>query len=464
MIQSKSDSLPQILICDDDSLFHLAVKSALKGIFAMRSAFNGDEALAILKKHSIDLVLLDVQMREPGEGLEYIERLREEDPDLAIIMTSGLTDFPTVREALRLGATDYISKSFDFEELPLILQQALDRRSLLRRKDQQNFEVASSQQRHQLVGESPSVEKLRHTLGKYRNGTANVLIHGETGTGKEVFARQLRSTLNDNTLAPFITIDSATIQSTMAESILFGHEKGAFTGADRATKGIFEEAHGGIVYFDEIGNMPLDIQAKLLRVLQEKEVVRLGSAKPIPLEFRVVCATNKNLETEVKEGRFKDDLFQRINVLPITIPPLRERKSDIPLLLEHFVKIHRKDGARLRFSDSAVELLQAYPWPGNIRELGNLVSYLVTMAEGDLISEEDLPQKVRDGSPSAGPISSTSQEGFYPRMTAYEASLLRAEFARHEGNVGRMAEALEMDRSNLYAKLKSHKILGKKSD
>jgi DNA-binding NtrC family response regulator len=354
---------PQILICDDDSLYHLALKTALKGSYDCRSVYNTDEAIAVLKNHAIDILLLDVQMRTPEEGLQALPKIREIDPDLSVLMISGSTEFETVREAMRRGAIDYIRKDFNPDDLLHTVQQALERNRLLKRREQQNYEVASQQRKNILIGDGAAVRSMKKVIEKFRNSGANVLITGETGSGKEVVARSLRGTLPDGSLAPFVAIDSATIQSSIAESVLFGYEKGAFTGAERSNKGVFEEANGGIVYFDELGNMPLEIQSKLLRVLQEKEVTRLGSSKTLQLDFRVVCATNRDLEQMVKQGLFKDDLLQRLNVLPISIPALRERKEDLPLLINYFLK----QDLGFEITDDAIELLKQYNWPGNIR-------------------------------------------------------------------------------------------------
>lgn len=447
-------TLPQLLICDDDSLFHLAVKQAVKGKFQCRTAYNVDEALVVVKNNPIDLVLLDVEMRTPDEGLRGIPKLLETDPDLAIVMSSGRKDFETVREAMRSGASDYVPKDFLPEDLIHVLTRAGERRALLQRHEQQNFEVAQQQRQHVMIGESKSIVALRKTIDRMRQSPANIVIFGETGTGKEVVARQLRATMPDGTLAPFVAVDSSTIQSSTAESLLFGHEKGAFTGADRSTKGIFEEAHGGIVYFDEIANMSLDIQAKLLRVIQEKEFVRLGSSRTIQSDFRVVCATNRNLEEMCKQGLFKDDLWQRLNVLPIELVPLRDRAEDIPLLVGHFLK---KQPRQLRFADEVIDILKAYAWPGNIRELVNLVAYVATMTDGDVVELSDLPPKFRDIriSGSAAPASGA---GFYEQVSGFERELLTTEYAKAEKNITQLALRLGMDRSHLYSKLKEYGI------
>lgn len=464
-----SGATRQILICDDDLTFHVAIKHALatgpaKEIkFQCRSAHNSDEALAIFKNHATDIVVLDVEMRSADEGLRLIPKLRELDPEIAIIMSSGRKDFETVKEAMRLGAWDYIPKEIDTGPLLHTLEQALERRQLMKRNHQQNFELSQSQKKHVMVGDSSAMQNLRRTVERMRKSQANVLITGETGVGKEVVARQLRAVGPDGNFAPFIAVDSATIQSSRAESILFGHEKGAFTGADKATKGIFEEAHGGIVYFDEIGNMPLEIQAKLLRVLQEKEVVRLGSSKPLELSFRVVCATNRNLDEMVRKGEFKDDLLQRLNVLPVEIPPLRERREDIPHLAQHLLTRLGLLEPR-RFTDEALEALKKYSWPGNIRELSNVIAFVTTMSDADEIEVSDLPPKVRDAareffhvSRPLGAAESFADAGsFYEKVAAFEFDLLTRELQTATGNVSRMAIQLGMDRSHLYTKLKEH--------
>ena len=469
---------PSLLLCDDDSDFHLIARQTLRTEFELRSAYNGDEALAILRNHRVECVLLDVQMRTPEEGIGLIPKILELDSEMPIIMLSGLTDLKTVKEAMRLGALDYLPKDSPPEAIALSVRQAQSHRKLLNKSAQGNFEAASSQKMYPLIGESRPIQNLRLQIEKIKKSAANVVILGETGTGKEVVARQLRSQASDGAWLPFVAVDSATIQSSTAESLLFGHEKGAFTGADKASKGIFEEANGGLVYFDELANMPLTIQAKLLRVIQEKEVVRMGSSRPIPLEFRVISATNRDLDEMVRKGEFKEDLLQRLNVLPIELPPLRARKEDIPLLVQHFCKQQAR-GRNVSLENDALERLIEYPWPGNVRELGNVIAYVLTMADSDLIGLADLPPKVRElrarsGQPSA-PLSTASQaaapqstepppqsEGettsFYDRVAQFEKEVLSVEYKRMGGNISKLALQLGMDRSHLHTKLKEYGI------
>jgi DNA-binding NtrC family response regulator len=323
------------------------------------------------------------------------------------------------------------------------------------------------------------MKNLKRIIEKIRQSPVSVVITGETGTGKELVARQLRPLSEQGDFAPFIAIDSATIQSSTAESILFGHEKGAFTGAEKLNKGIFEEAHDGVVYFDEIANMPLDIQAKLLRVLQEKEVSRLGSTKVIQLHFRTICATNCDLEKLAREGQFKYDLLQRLNVIPIHLPPLRERTEDIPLLIQHMTRKNPSPIGELQFTPEALELLKAYSWPGNIRELSNLVAYLSTLVDSPEVDVADLPPKLRDlaraqmqeqkssgsslgnlpeNSTENSPKNSDEKQSFYKKVAGFEEKLLNEEYHRCKGNISQLALVLGMDRSHLYTKLKEFGI------
>ncbi len=463
----------KVLVCDDDLIFQVGISETLKTHFQVFRAHHGDEALEVLKNESIELLLLDINLRRCDEGLEYIPKFFEIDNDLSVVVVSFRSDFSSVRQAMRLGAIDYLTKDFQPDELIHILNLALQRQQLIKRNQQQNFEALAIQRQHVLVGESSCIIKLRRNIEKIKNSTSNVIITGETGTGKELVARQLRATRQNGTLEPFLAIDSSTIQSATAVSSLFGHEKGAFTGADKMSKGIFEEANGGTVYFDEISNMPLEIQSKLLRVLQEKEIVRLGSSKTIGLEFRVICATNQDVEQLVKQGSFKYDLYQRLNVLPICVPPLRERRDDIPLLVEYFAARESLKGRNIRFTETAIGALQLYSWPGNVRELSNLVSFLSTMTETGTVGIHDLPDRFLNALPaekvegnrgiglafeSDAEARRSSTKVFYERVREFERNFLSLEFQKSNGNITQLAFNLGMDRSYLYTKLKEYGI------
>ena len=462
---------PRVLICDDNPLIQIQFRAILQNHFELIAVTTGKQAIDHLQKHTVNLVILDVHLSHPLEGLDLIPRILEIDPEASIIMSSVSTDFANVRRAMRQGAVDYIPKQAALNrptdpppdrDLLLTIQRCLERRQLLARQSQQDFETHSGQRQHVLIGDHPSIIELRRLIDKLRVSDAHVLITGETGTGKEVVARLLRGSLPQGGLAPFVAIDSSTIQSSMAESILFGHEKGAFTGAQSMVKGIFEEANQGTLYFDEVANMPLGIQAKLLRVIQEKEVTRLGSARVIPLSFRLICATNEDLEKRVAQGTFKADLYQRINVIPVHIPPLRERRTDLPLLIEHFLFKNARGTPTRRLSSTAFEALLDYNWPGNVRELANVLQYGATMSEDLDIELSHLPLKFKGQALTTppGPEVPTVPPNlsFYDRMEQFEAEFLRMEHARHQGSLLELARKLGMDRSHLHAKLKRYNI------
>lgn len=420
---------------------------------------NTDEAIQVLKTRTFDLLLLDIQIRTKDEGLLAIAKIRPIDPELSIVMLSGLKDFNIVRIAMQSGADDYLVKDFEPEEFKITVDRALGKRKLEQKNRRQNSETARQATRYQLIGESQAIQQTRKLIEKFRAATANVLIQGETGTGKEIVARLLRKTDEIGAFEPFVAVDSATLHAQTAESILFGHEKGSFTGADAIRRGLFEEADGGVIFFDEIANMPISIQAKLLRVLQEKEIIRLGSNRVIPLEFRVIAATNRSLDALCARGEFLPDLIQRLNILPISLPPLHERKEDLPLLVAHFLA--EKSFGKVLMSESAVEALAQYSWPGNVRELSALIDYSLALVEDHTIDLADLHPKIMESRrklPEIGSESGIRSKSFYDAVEAFEAALLRKTYEEHEGNISQMALALEMDRSHLHTKLKLHKI------
>ena len=457
-------TMRKLLVVDDDRDLCLSLKDFFSNDFDVLTASDGEEAIQILKRNSVDVMLLDVRLRADQDGLEYMDRFLALEPDLSIMMISGNREFEVVQEAMRRGAVDYIYKGADPEDWKLSLDRVSQFRKLSTNRRRFVNEIKKAQNEKSLLGKSNSIQNLRETIEKVRNSRLNVVITGETGSGKEVVARQLRAEDQDGNLEPFVAVDSATIQSSMAESILFGHEKGAFTGALEKRKGAFEEANGGSIYFDEIANMPIEIQQKLLRVIQEKEIVRLGSSKVISLDFRVICATNKNLESLVKEGKFIEDLYQRLNVVPLSLPPLRERKEDFDILLAHFTKNCARS---IFFTEAAIDQLKLYRWPGNIRELQNLISYLSVVSDLDEIDVCDLPPKFLDNRSLELTIvqklpekESSAQESFYDLVAEFEKSILKEAYSKHSGNISKLAQALKMDRSHLYTKLKLYELHG----
>jgi DNA-binding NtrC family response regulator len=460
MITSKNK--PKILICDDNQNIHLAIKSTFNNEFEIKSAYTSEEAMVILKKNRMDVVLLDMEIEHSKSGLELIPKILELQEDVKIIMFSGNQNFEIVKKALQLGACDYIIKDANVDELKHVIDKTLQLQQSARKNQQNQFELKKQHNSTSLIGDSASMQKIKKQIEKARNSPAPVIIFGETGTGKEVIARALRKTLPDQSLEPFIAVDSSTIQSSVAESMLFGYEKGAFTGAEKTTRGLFEEANGGTLYFDELANMPLEIQNKLLRVVQEKEVLRIGSTKPIPLEFRVICATNQNLEDLIKEGKFKEDLYQRLCVLQIETTPLKDRTEDLPALIDYFSELHKGNQQKLNFLPETISILKNYSWPGNVREVSNLVLYLYTMMDDVSVSPLDLPPKISKNSNSlksqSKPTTGTDFNSFYEAVADFEQKLLQEKYSLFDGNVSKMAASLAMDRSYLHGKLKSFGI------
>jgi DNA-binding NtrC family response regulator len=460
--------ISRVLICDDDCLFHETVKYSFQKNIQFVSAMDGDEALRLLKEGRFDLLLLDLQMRTPREGLAYIKRFKACDPHMSVIITTGTKDFGVLREVLRLGADDYILKGIEHADLVQVISRSVERtiqkRNLVSCNEQLGVETREPNNRPELIGDSQPIQALLKRILKARESFGNVLITGETGTGKEVVARLLLKAKQVGT-EPFVAIDSSTIQSTMAESILFGHERGAFTGADRFQKGVFEEADGGVVYFDEIANMPMEIQCKLLRVLQEKEVRRLGSKKVLQLNFRVICATNQDLDKLVSLGLFKEDLLQRLNVIPLKVPPLRHRKGDVTTLMEYFIGKNCLNGRKLSFKPETMDCLLSYDWPGNVRELFNLTTFLLEMSEQDEISLADLPAKILGKSPEVeSPKDQTMPrekplDSFRLETARFEKLLLENALKTCQGNVREASNLLDLDRSHLYTKLRDHGLL-----
>lgn len=469
MNQAESARKRRILIVDDDPGVHLSTKSVLKQKYECASAYTCDEALALVRAKSWDLVLVDLNLDQGKEGLQLVSAFKEIDPDLDVVMVSSETELQNAVEAVKRGASSYVVKEEASRQLPVTVEIVMSLRDSKKGIGHLESVRKRALDRDPIVGSTPAMKKLLEDIAKVSRSTVNAIIHAETGCGKELVARHIGATSGK----PFISVDSATITGSMAESILFGHEKGAFTGANARTKGLFEEADGGTIYFDEIANMPLEIQAKLLRVLQEKEVVRLGSSRPIPLEFRVICATNRDLAALSAKGGFLPDLLQRLDVVTLMIAPLRERIADLSEIAKHLFKKYSTANGPTSFSEDAMSLLKKYSWPGNVRELSNLIANLCTMVEGKAeIEPEDLPEKIRDHASKppvlmteTGAISDvqdTIRKGTFDMhewTRAKEAALLGKLYGAYEGNVSRLAKDIRMSRSHLYAKLKAYEIL-----
>ncbi len=378
--------MTKILIIDDEAPIRRVLRDILENEnYQVDDASNGMEALQLIKEHDFDAVFCDIKMPEM-DGIEVLEAIRKES-DMPVIMLSGHGTIETAVEAIKKGAFDFIPKPPDLNRLLITLRNALDKKNLA--TENKVLKKAVKIQ-HQMIGESAPMLEVKDMIEKVAPTNARVLITGENGTGKELVARQLHD-LSPRSRNPFIEVNCAAIPSELIESQLFGHEKGSFTSAIKQKKGDFELADGGTLFLDEIGDMSLSAQAKVLRALQENKIVRVGGEKEIPVNVRILAATNKNLKSEIEKGNFREDLYHRLSVIVIQVPPLRERKDDIPLLVESFVALIAQDMGKAAptFEPEAIEALQQYQWTGNIRELHNIVERLVILC-GDTITKDDV--------------------------------------------------------------------------
>jgi two-component system, NtrC family, nitrogen regulation response regulator NtrX len=406
---------------------------------------SGGEALTVYPEFRPHLVFLDVKMAGL-DGLETLTRLRNLDPNSQVVMISGHGTIATAVEATQRGAFDFLEKPLDTDRLLVTVRNALAQAKLM---DENTRLREESESRFRMVGDSPALKEVRDLIAKVGPTSARVLITGENGTGKELVARALHESSPRQGRA-FIEVNCAAIPSELIESELFGHMKGSFTGAFADRAGKFEQADGGTLFLDEIGDMSLSAQSKLLRVLQEGVVTRIGGSKPIQVDVRVLAATNKDLEQEITDGRFREDLLYRLNVVPIRVPPLRERRADIPALVAYFAEqLSASAGVPGRkFSDEAVRRLQARPWPGNIRELRNAVERVLILASGKKVAAEEIDQLLPG---TMGPNGeSPSLEDF--KLEA-EKKFLVQQLRQHDWNLSETARAIKIPRSNLYKKM-----------
>src|SRR5438105_11183307 len=381
-----------VLIVDDDASMRQTMEEIVKSSGMRPIAVpSGEDALRAVQSNAVDLMLLYVQMPGIG-GLEVLRQIREKHTDIGVIMISVLKDVPVAVEAMRLGALDYVTKDFSPPELNARVAKTLDQLRAARELAWLREEQASRDQKPMVLGHTPAMRNVAAIAEKIAAKPVTVLITGESGTGKEMLARYVHEH-SDRRSGPFVAVNLPAVPESLVESQLFGHEKGSFTGATKLQYGKFELASGGTLFLDEIGELKLDVQAKLLRALQEHEIERVGGARPIQLDLRVICATNRALPEMVKEGRFREDLYYRLNVVPIQMPPLRERREDIRELANHFLARSAVQMGRIpqTLSDGAAQLLETYPWPGNIRELQNLLERMAVLCESQIIEESDLP-------------------------------------------------------------------------
>ena len=454
----------QILIIDDES----GVRGSLGGIlrdegYEVQAAETGEAGLVALESRRFDLLLLDVWL--PGmDGLETLSRVRTFDPDIPVIVISGHGSIETAVKAVRMGAQDFVEKPLSLEKTLLVVKNALRARRLEAENRSLKEQV---EQRFVMVGESPSLQRLRAEIAQAAPSNGRVLIFGENGTGKELVARNIHQQ-SRRAAGPFVEVNCAAIPEDLIESELFGHTRGAFTGALAARKGKFELADGGTLFLDEVADMTLKTQAKVLRALQEQKVEPVGGSASVSVDVRVIAATNKRLEEEIRRGTFREDLFFRLNVIPFQVPPLRERRFDIPLLARHFmVTLAAEHGRRPKeLSPEVMDALAGQPWPGNVRELRNTIERLVIMTPGERIEMRHLPPSLLGGASATsggGAQAIPLPTGEFPSLADarddFEKRYIWQKYQECSGNMSRTAEALQVERSNLYRKMKAFGLI-----
>jgi two-component system, NtrC family, nitrogen regulation response regulator NtrX len=446
----------RILVIDDEAEIRRSVRMILEyDGYDVLEASSGPEGVALAEKEAPDLVFLDVKM--PGmDGLEALQRIKAVNETLPVVIISGHGTVSTAVEATKAGAFDFIEKPLASERVLLTIRNALDQTRLA---DENRSLKRAVEVRHQMVGESPALRHVWDAIKRAAPTNATVLLLGESGAGKELVARSIhRNSLRSR--ERFVQVNCAAIPEELIESELFGHEKGSFTGATEKQIGKFEQADKGTIFLDEVGDMSPKTQAKVLRVLQEGEVERLGSARTIKVDVRVIAATNKDLEAEIEKGSFREDLYFRLSVIPITVPPLRERREDIPLLIRHFAELFSREHNRRphRFTPSALEFMQKARWKGNVRELKNTVERLLIMTPGDNVDVDDLRDVVRLEPKAQGPDNDRSPGTLREFKESAERAFLVGKLRENGWNISKTAEVIGTPRSNLYKKLEQYGI------
>jgi two-component system, NtrC family, response regulator PilR len=434
----------RILVVDDEQSMREFLEIFFRGEgYEVLTAADVDAALVAVDSDDFDVVISDIQMPERS-GLDVLHAVKESAPQTVVIMITAFATTETAIAAMKQGAYDYVTKPFKMDELRLVVEKALEKRLLATENQRLRSELRRETRRRRLIGTSRVMEQLYELIGRVADTKTNVLVCGESGTGKELVARAIHDQ-SERREQPFVAVNCGAIPENLLESELFGHVKGSFTGAVQNKAGLFETAHRGTLFLDEIGELPGSLQVKLLRVIQDKAVRRVGGTSDHQVDVRIVAATNRRLEEEVAAGRFREDLYYRLNVIQIALPPLRERSEDIPLLVQHFVERYAAEiGKPLRgFSDSAMKRLLQYPFPGNVRELENMVERAVALTQTETIGPESLPPTVLDP-PARGPAARIPLEGanLDSLVNEFERGLLREALRQSRGVKKRAAQLL----------------------
>ena len=437
-----------LLFVDDDEDFRtLAARRFQREGYLVAEASDGERALELARRRHFDVAVLDLRM--PGmSGLELLEKLQSLDPECQSIILTGEGSVETAVRAMKLGAYDYLTKPFALAELEILIQKAYERRQLAKENQQLKAALARSQPRHEMIGTSAPMQEVFRLIERAGRTDKAILIQGESGTGKELVARALHRA-SPRAEKPLVVINCAAMPETLLESELFGHEKGSFTGAIAAKQGLFEVADGGTLFIDEMGEMPAVLQAKLLRVLEDGSMRRIGSLKERRVDVRLLAATNRDLLEEIRAGRFREDLYYRINVMSFELPPLRNRAADIPLLIDHFLKLD------WRIEADALAVLERYSWPGNVRQLSNVLERAKILADDGVIRMQDLPADLAHPPGLADKGNDLTQPH---QLADVERAHVVGVMRRERGNKARAARALAVDRRTLYRLLEKYHI------
>lgn len=446
----------KILVVDDEAKMRRILQMMLEeNGYQAALAEDGEKALDKIKGANFDLVITDMKM--PGkDGLELLRDIRKINEELPVIVMTAYGTVPTAVKAMKAGAYDYILKPFDLEEMKAVVEKALTMEKLLRRSRYLQEELEAKYQFEDIIGKSPKMQEVFKLISQVAPTKSTVLISGESGTGKELIARAIHFH-SPREKEPLIVVSCAALPETLLESELFGHVKGAFTGAHRDRRGRFELADGGTIFLDEVGAMSLNLQAKLLRVLQEKEFERVGGTGSIPVDVRIIAATNQDLKKAIEEGTFREDLYYRLNVVPIHLPPLRERKDDIPLLAYHFLRRYSQELRKniKEVTPEALELMVNYDWPGNIRELENAIERAIVLGTGERLPADALPLPLANESAIKKIDDNLSyQEAKKEILQSFEKRFFSKVLSKARGNVSQAARLAQLDRKNLYQKMK----------
>jgi two-component system response regulator AtoC len=449
----------RVLVVDDEENIRLVLRTLLrKHGYEVELADSGEAALALVDSFGPDVILTDVRMPRMG-GLDLLATLKAKNVGATVIVMSAYGSIDLALEAIKAGAYDYVSKPFKPDEVVLALRKAEERETLRRENRALKEQIQKSAQFESMLAKSPQMVEVFRTVAKIADFKTTVLVTGESGVGKELVAKAIHARAGRKA-GPFVAINCGAIPENLLESELFGHKKGAFTDATSDKRGLFEEASGGTLFLDEIGELPLNLQVKLLRVLQEETIRRLGDPKDLRVDVRIVAATHRDLSAEVKAGRFREDLFYRINVLHVAIPPLRERREDIPLLIDHFVaRNNARLGTQIRgLSAEARKILLEYGWPGNVRELENTIERAMVLCDTDTIQASDLPERVREALDPVQVQLRSGELSIKKTVSAIERILIRRALQKTKGNRTRAAELLEISHRALLYKIKDYEI------